>query len=60
MTKVQVVNRQEIDGKEYKRGQVIDVAPARARDLIAAGKARVPAEKPQPVETAKTAGKGGK
>ena len=38
--KVQVVNAQSIDGVDRKRGEVIDVAPGRGRDLIAAGKAR--------------------
>ena len=40
MTKVEVVNRQVIDGKEYKRGEVITVTDGRARDLITDGKAR--------------------
>lgn len=51
MTKVQVVNRQAIDGKEYKRGQVIDVSPGRARDLLNEGKVREPekVQAPAPV-----------
>lgn len=53
MTRVEVVNRQAIDGKEYKRGQVISVAPGRARDLINAGKVRVPAAKPKTTPAAK-------
>lgn len=40
MTKVVVVNSQEIDGKRRKRDEVIDVSPGRARDLINEGKAR--------------------
>lgn len=40
MAHVEVVNRQEIDGKERKRGEVIEVSAGRARDLIAAGKVR--------------------
>lgn len=46
MTKVEVVNRQVIDGQEYKRGQVITVTDGRARDLITAGKARPVAPEP--------------
>lgn len=60
MTKVQVVNRREIDGKERKRDEVIEVSPGQARDLISAGKARAVGETSKPVETAKTAEKGGK
>lgn len=62
MTRVEVVNRQEIDGKEYKRGEVIDVPDGRARDLITAGKARVPAEKAAPAQAdvKAAATKGGK
>lgn len=39
MAKVKVVNRQVIDGKERKRGEVIEVSPGRARDLENQGKA---------------------
>ena len=39
MVKVQVVNGQEIDGKKRKSGEVIEVSPGRARDLIYDGKA---------------------
>lgn len=45
MAYVEVVNRQEIDGKERERGDVIEVSDGHARDLIAAGKARA-ADKP--------------
>ncbi|GAA1579281.1 hypothetical protein [Leucobacter aridicollis] len=55
MTHVQVVNRQEIDGKERKRGEVIEVSHGLARDLIAAGKVRA-AEAPGDIES-KGAGK---
>ena len=48
MTKVEVVNRRVIDGKERKRGEVIDVTPGRARDLINSGKAVAHAEAPKP------------
>lgn len=40
MAKVEVVNRQVIDGKEYKRGQVVDLSDGLARDLVTAGKVR--------------------
>lgn len=40
MAKVEVVNRQVIDGKEYKRGQVVDLSDGQARDLVTAGKVR--------------------
>lgn len=39
LTKVEVVNAQQIDGVHRKSGEVIDVSPGRARDLINAGKA---------------------
>lgn len=55
MAKVEVVNRQEIDGKEYKRDQVIEVSEGRARDLIKAGKVRAVAETPKPAPVPKEA-----
>ncbi|GAA1323150.1 hypothetical protein ACFSWE_08625 [Leucobacter albus] len=48
MAHVEVVNRQEIDGVNYERGEVIEVSAGRARDLISAGKVRA-AEKPKRV-----------
>ena len=45
MAHVEVVNSQEIDGKDRKRGEAIEVSAGRARDLIAAGKVRA-ADKP--------------
>ena len=59
MARVEVVNRQEIDGKEVKRGQVIEVSPGRARDLIAAGKVREVEEAPKPAPVTKEAVKNG-
>lgn len=59
MTRVEVVNRQEIGGKEYKRGQVITVADGEARDLINAGKARVPVKAEKPAPESKEAVKNG-
>lgn len=44
MTKVVVVNSQEIDGKYRKRGETITVSPGRARDLVAVGKVTQVAE----------------
>lgn len=55
MTRVEVVNRQEIDGKTYKRGEVIEVSAGRARDLISAGKVRAP-EDPKRGEAAANGG----
>ena len=62
MTRVEVVNRQSIDGKEYKRGQTVELSNGRARDLIIAGKVRAVAEAPATPQTATTAveTKGGK
>ncbi|MBK0420158.1 hypothetical protein JD276_14060 [Leucobacter sp. CSA1] len=40
MTKVVVANRLERDGKTYKGGDVVDVSPAEARDLLGLGKVR--------------------
>lgn len=59
MAQVEVVNRQVIDGKEYKRGQVITVSDGRARDLINAGKARQAAETPKPAPAPKEVAKNG-
>ncbi len=55
MTRVEVVNRQVIGGKERKKGEVIEVSAARARDLFNESKARpVTAEsKPAAKEGAK-------
>lgn len=41
MAKVKVVNRQVIDGKERKRGEVIEVSAGRARDLVNDGKVQL-------------------
>lgn len=60
MPKVQVVNAQSIDGVYRKRDEVIDVSPGRARDLIAAGKARAVEDKPAEKAVAKPAEKAGK
>lgn len=46
MTKVQVVNAQSLDGREYKKDQVIDVPPGRARDLLNDGIVRAVSNKP--------------
>lgn len=40
MTKVVVANRLERDGKTYKGGDVVDVSPAEARELLSRGKVR--------------------
>lgn len=44
MTKVVVANRLVRGGKTYKGGDVVDVSPGEARDLIALGKARAHVE----------------
>lgn len=60
MTKVRVVNAQEIDGVRRRRGEVIDVSPGRARSLVNAGKAVLVTYTPV-VPVARRAGvKGGK
>lgn len=59
MAKVEVVNRQVIDGKEYKRGEAAEVSEGRARDLIAAGKAREVKGSPKPAPVAKEVAKNG-
>lgn len=40
MAKVVVANSLERNGRTYKAGQVVEVSPGEARDLIALGKAR--------------------
>lgn len=40
MTKVVVANRLVRDGKTYKGGDVVDVTPGEARELIGLGKVR--------------------
>ena len=59
MTKVVVANRLERDGKTYKGGEVVDVKPGEARELIGLGKVRPYDEKAEP-ETAKPVTKGAK
>lgn len=53
MAKVEVVNRQVIDGKEYKRGQVVDLSDGQARDLRRDGKVREVSQKPTSTKEAK-------
>jgi hypothetical protein len=59
MTRVEVVNRQVIGGKERKKGEVIDVSPARARDLINESKARPVEAVEKPAPAAKEGAKNG-
>lgn len=59
MAHVEVVNRQVIDGKERKRGEVVEVSEGRARDLIAAGKVRAPKETPKAAPATKEGAKNG-
>lgn len=40
MVKVVVANRLERGGKTYKGGDIVDVTPGEARDLIGSSKAR--------------------
>ena len=49
MTKVVVANRLEYGGKKFKGGDVVDVKPGEARELIGLGKVRAHVE-PKPVE----------
>lgn len=44
MTKVVVANRLVRDGKTYKGGDVVDVSPGEARELIGLGKVRAHVE----------------
>lgn len=46
MTKVVIVNGQEIDGKYRKSGEVIEVSPGRARDLEFQGKVKLVVDRP--------------
>lgn len=50
MARVKVVNRQVIDGNEYKRGATVEVSDGTARDLINAGKASPVTETPAVVK----------
>lgn len=46
MTKVVVANRLEYGGKTFKGGDIIDVKPSEARELIGLGKVRAHVETP--------------
>lgn len=59
MTKVVVANRLERDGKTYKGGDVVEVKPGEARELIGLGKVRPHEETVKPT-VAKPETKGAK
>lgn len=53
MTKVVVANRLERDGKTFKGGDVVDVSPGEAADLLYRGSARAYVEPKPEVQAVK-------
>lgn len=58
MTKVVVANRLVRDGKTYKGGDVVDVTPGEAADLLYRGSARAYVEPKPEVQAVKGAKNG--